>query len=186
MKKTSLVVGLLATLLLFSACLDSEKKSFFSDIERMNKKLDSLESAYNELPNDSFKIIKKSAAALEKDVKTYFFEDTIDHEFARKMNKLRGIRKGSDDISMRRAFLDTVFTFQRAQLKTLKTDIDNGAGNRNDYKKFIESESENITTISMSFKDYKLRFDAARFDFYDIAEDIKNRILPLKEKALQK
>ena len=170
----------------FQSCLDAEKKGYLEDISGMNKKLDSLETAFKAMPNDSFTIIKKSAAGLEKEVKKYFTEDTVDHEFARKMNRLRGIRKGTHFISMRQVFLDTIFVFQRAQLGMLRDDIENGVGKRDEYRRFVESEKENMTTISSSFNDYKLRFDAMRNGYYNIEGEIRDRIQPFKDKAEQK
>ncbi len=185
MKKRTILPVFVLTILLVTSCLDTEKKAHFRDIDSMMSKLDSLESAFIAMPNDSFSIVKKDAAAIEKDVKTYFMEDTVDHEFARKMNRLRGIRKGSDFIAMRRNFLDTIFVFQREQLEILREDIENGAGKRDEYQSYVDAEKENMTVISSSYKDYKQRFDAMRSEFYDIADEITDRVRPFKEKALQ-
>lgn len=184
MKKNTLLVLLV---LFFAAvsCLDTERKGYYAEIDSMLHVLDSLEQLDRAMPNDSFSIIKKDASAIEKDVKSYFTEDTVDFEFAQKMNRLRGIRKGSDFIAMRRSFLDTIFVFQRAQLLILRTDIENGTGQRDQYRAYIDVEKENMSTISMAFKDYKLRFDAMRSEYYDIADVIRARIKPFKEKALQ-
>jgi hypothetical protein len=180
--KISLFVISLHAIFLTS-CLDGEKKVYFEEIDRMMLTLDSLESAYKLMPNDSFSIVKKDALAIEKEVKTYFMEDTVDHAFAKKMNRLRGIRKGSDFIAMRRKFLDTIFTFQREQLVVLKEDITNGAGKRDEYQKYVNQEKENMSIIASSHKDYKLRFDSMRSEYYDIAQIIRDRVRPFKEKA---
>lgn len=183
MKNKSLAFVLLVQLLFLSACLDAEKKAHFRDIDTMMHKIDSLEFAFVSMPNDSFKIVKENALALEKEVKTYFMEDTVDHAFARKMNRLRGIRKGADFIAMRRAFLDTIFLFQRGQLEVLRTDIANGAGKRDAYHEFVDAEKENMTVISSAFKDYELRFGSMRSEYYDIADEIRARVQPFKEQA---
>ena len=167
------------------SCLDAERRSYSSEIDKMIAVLDSLEELHQSLPNDSFSIIKQEASNIEKDVKSYFMEDTVDFEFARKMNRLRGIRKGTDFIAMRRSFLDTVFQFQRSQLLTLKQDIDNGSGQRDQYRVYVDAEKENVSMITAAFKDYNLRFGAMRSEYYDIADVIRERIKPFKEKALQ-
>lgn len=173
----------LAQFLVFTSCLDAEKKAHFRDIDNMMNKLDSLESAFLAMPNDSFSIVKKSASEIEAEVKTYFTEDTIDHLFARKMNRLRGIRKESGFIAMRRNFLDTIFAFQRVQLEILREDIQNGAGKRDEYHAYVDAEIENVTVISTSFNDYKLRFGLMRSEYYEIADEIRARVRPFKEKA---
>jgi hypothetical protein len=185
MKNNTTLSILLVQLLLFSSCLDAEKKAHFRDIDSMVSTLDSLEKAFNAMPNDSFSIVKSNAAAIEKDVKTYFMEDTVDHQFARKMNRLRGIRKGSDFIAMRRSFLDTIFVFQKEQLRILREDIDNGAGKRDEYHSYIDEEKKNMGVIESSFNDYKKRYDAMRSEYYDIEDDIRARVKPFKDKALQ-
>jgi hypothetical protein len=180
-------IFLLLVILSFAvfSCLDTERKGYFAEIDKMLNTLDSLEQLDQKLPNDSFAIVKAEALKIEKDVKAYFMEDTVDFEFARKMNRLRGIRKGSDFIAMRRAFLDTVFVFQRAQLNTLREDIGNGSGKRDQYRTFVDAEKDNMELISGAFKDYELRFNAMRSEFYDIADEIRARVKPFKEKALQ-
>lgn len=167
------------------SCLDTERKGYFAEIDSMLLTLDSLEQMHRALPNDSFSIIKEESSKIEKDVKSYFMEDTVDFEFARKMNRLRGIRKGSDFIAMRRSFLDTVFQFQREQLLTLREDIENGSGQRDQYRDFVDAEKENMSLIASAFKDYNLRFGAMRSEYYDIADVIRERVKPFKEKALQ-
>jgi hypothetical protein len=184
MTKSTYFWLLMPAFLTFS-CLDAEKKGYFVEIDGMIKKLDSLELAFASLPNDSFAIIKEEALKIEKDVKSYFMEDTVDFEFARKMNRLKGIRKGSDFIAMRRSFLDSIFDFQRTQLLTLKEDIGNGSGQRDKYRAYIDEEKENMSVISGAFKDYDLRFGAMRSEYYDIADIIRKRVKPFKEKALQ-
>ena len=183
MKNKTLAVFAIGSLFLVSSCLDAEKKAHFRDIDSMTHKIDSLESAFLNMPNDSFKIVKEKALALEKEVKTYFMEDTVDHAFARKMNRLRGIRKDADFIAMRRAFLDTIFVFQRQQLEILKADIANGAGKRDAYHGYVDAEQENMSVISYAFKDYKLRFETMRSEYYDVADEIRARIQPFKDKA---
>jgi len=185
MKNKTILSLLIVQLLLFSSCLDAEKKAHFRDIDNMLHKLDSLEVAFNSMPNDSFSIVKQSAKEIEKEVKTYFVEDTVDHQFARKMNRLRGIRKDSDFIAMRRSFLDTIFVFQKEQLEVLREDIRNGAGKRNEYLSYVDAEKENMTVIVTTFNDYKLRFDSMRSEYYDIADEIRARVQPFKDKALQ-
>lgn len=186
MKKRTLLLSISIGIFGLTSCLDAEKKGHFREIDGMMRKLDSLETAFKALPNDSFSIVKKNAAEIEKEVKTYFSEDTVDHAFAQKMNRIRGIRKDSNFINMRRIFLDTIFAFQREQLRILKEDIANGAGKRDAYAAYVDAERENVTIISSSFNDYQLRFNALRSDYYNVADEIRARILPFKEKAEQK
>jgi hypothetical protein len=186
MKKRTVFLVISIGISFLISCLDAEKQGHFREIDAMMRKLDSLEIAFKALPNDSFTIIKKNAAEIEKEVKTYFSEDTVDHAFARKMNRIRGIRKDSDFINMRRIFLDTIFTFQREQLRMLKEDIAGGAGKRDAYASYVEAERENLAVIVSSFNDYYQRFNALRSDYYDVADEIRARILPFKEKAEKK
>lgn len=179
------ILWLIMPFFVIVSCLDTERKGYFAEIDKMLNTIDSLEQLHQGLPNDSFSIIKQEASNIEKDVKSYFMEDTVDFEFARKMNRLRGIRKGSDFIAMRRSFLDTVFQFQREQLLTLREDIENGSGQRDQYRSFVDAEKENVSMISAAFKDYNLRFGAMRSEYYDIADVIRERVKPFKEKALQ-
>ncbi len=177
--KIALTLGIFFSLV---SCLDAEKKAHFQEIDSMVQTLDSLEKEFQSMPNDSFDVIKRKAWEIEVEVKTYFMEDTIDQEFARKMNLIRDIRKGSDFITMRRMFLDTIFAFQRAQLNTLREDIDNGVGKRDEYGNFITSERANVDIIVSSFGDYKLRFDRMRTSYYDVSDAIRERVRPFREK----
>lgn len=185
MKDLNKVFLLLVSSLILSSCLDAEKKAHFRSIDKMVETLDSLEAEFKALPNDSFVIIKKEAYQIENQVKTYFVEDTIDIQFARRMNHIRDIRKGSDFILMRKMFLDTIFDFQRNQLQVLREDIQNGSGKRDAYDSYVDSEIANVEIISSSFNDYKLRFKVMRDDYYQNANAIRLRLEPFITKAAQ-
>lgn len=175
--------GFCTIFFLFTSCLDSERRGYYREIESMRLHLEGLEQKYHSQPTDSFLTIKELSKGLENEVKANFNEDTIDADFARKMNRLRGIRKGSQFIELKKMFLDTIFVFQKKQLSILRDDIEKSAGKRDAYAFFIDGERENIGVISGALKDFTLRFDNMRFDYYDIQDDIQSRLENWKSKS---
>jgi hypothetical protein len=169
--------------ILFS-CVNAEKKAHLETIDAMQVELDSMENAFKKAHLDSIIIIRDDASAIEKDVKTYFMEDTIDKAFAEKMLRLRDIRKSKRYISKRKSFLDTIFVFQKAQLEKLRHDIENDAGKRDEYKKFIDSEKSNVLVIRNTLQEFEKKYAIMRLNYYDVAEAIRERVKPFKEKAL--
>lgn len=172
-----------ASLFMFTSCLDAERRSYYREIDAMIESIDSLEQKYQSQPTDSFLIIKDLSKGLESEVKANFNEDTIDANFAKKMNRLRSIRKGSQYIEIKKMFLDTIFVFQKKQLYTLRNDIEKSAGKRDAYASFIDRERENFGVISGALKDFTLRFDNMRFDYHDIHDDIQSRLENWKSKS---
>lgn len=166
------------------SCVNAEKKAHLESLDRLKSELDSLENKYKTSPLDSFPIIRDDAAAIEKDVKTYFIEDTIDQFFAEKMIKLRDIRKSKGYISKRKQFLDTIFVFQNEQIAKLRHDIENDAGQRDSYDKFVEAEKSNVLIIKNSYQEFDKRFSMVRNNYYEIADAIRMRVKPFKDKAL--
>jgi hypothetical protein len=179
-------IVLLGLFLAMVSCLDTERKGYYREIDSMLAGVDSMEMDYGIHPLDSLQIIVELASSLEKQVKANFNEDTVDTQFAKKMNKLRGIRKGNKEVFFKKAFLDTIFRFQREQLTQLRSDIENSAGKRDQYGAFIDSERNNVNIIRGALKEFKLRFDAMRFDYYDINNEIKDRIEIWKSKSENK
>jgi chromosome segregation ATPase len=184
--KYLIYIGFCASFFIFTSCLDAERKGYYREIDSMLFSLDSLEQNYQAQPTDSFSIIMNLSKGLEKEVKTHFNEDTIDTEFARKMNRLRGIRKGSQYIEMKKYFLDTIFVFQKNQLTTLREDIEKSAGKRDAYASFVDRERENMGIISGAIKDFTLRNNNMRFDYNDIRDDIESRLENWKSKPTKK
>jgi hypothetical protein len=176
--KTLLPVLVIA--LIFSSCLDAEKKDYLQRIEQMSMKLDSMSNVYNALPLDSFIIAREIAQNNERSIKTYYDSDTIDAQFARTMNRYKAVRKGGNFIIQKRNFLDTVFGFQSSQLNQLKTDIENGAGKRDKYTEYLKSEEENIQLIATSFADFYARFNHLMDEFYATNPAVEEKIREFK------
>jgi len=174
------IVYIIGIALLFSACLDSEKKDYLKRLDNMNTKLDSMSTVYHSLPLDSFIVAREIAQNNERSIKSFYDSDTVDAEFARIMNRYKAIRKGGNYVIQKRNFLDTVFNFQSAQFNKLKTDIENGAGKRDKYAHYIKAEEENLQLISTSFADFYARFNHLMDEFYATNPDIEEKIIQYK------
>jgi hypothetical protein len=158
--------------------LDTEKKVHITQLEGMIEQLDSIKEIYSLMPTDSINLIRELVNNNEKYIKAYYFDDTLDVDFARAMNRYRGIRKGAGHIVEKRIFLDTVFDFQVRQLEKLKSDIANNSGKRDKYAQYVSGEQENVTLIITSYRDFDGRFVFMRNEF--------NEVNPVIEKVIEK
>jgi hypothetical protein len=163
-----------------SACLDAEKKERIAELDRMTFQLDSIKEAFVILPLDSINLIREHVNNNEKYIKTYYFDDTLDVEFARAMNRYRGIRKGAGHVVGKKVFLDTIIDFQLGQLEKLKTDISNNSGKREKYEQYVNGERENVSLIISSYRDFEMRFSLMRSEFNEVNPIIEEVIARLK------
>jgi hypothetical protein len=174
-------ITILISVFAFTSCLDAERKAHLDKLDGMIHQLDSLKSNYAKIPLDSINLIREHVNNNERYIKNYYLDDTLDVDFARAMNRYRGIRKGSGYIVEKRIFLDTVFDFQLNQMKKLHTDISNGTGKRDKYEQFVKGEEENVNLILSSFKDFSERFSFMRKEFNEINPMIESIIERLKQ-----
>ena len=192
MKKLSVLV-LLATTLLFVACVDLDKPKHLKAIAQMEKSLDSMDVVLKENRLDTLAGIQIAANALLTRIKTYYTSDTVDVELGKKMNQFKRVmraikpKKGRmqnkdhdttvivmADRSIGNGFsvVHTGVKAERQTLLVLKKDIENGNGRRDKYAEYIKFEQDKVHQLQFLLKAYVDHKNKTIKDFNEIYTEL--------------
>lgn len=142
--------------LLIWGCKDQEKSSYLEEIEVMNSKIDSLDNISKNQNNDSIPEIVRTIEKTIDKVKKNYVADTIDLELAALMNRYKDAKKSlssnTGNLSKAKGAIPEV----KEKLEHLKHDIQNGVGDREKYKEYINFEKNKIQEIE-SILDYYIK-----------------------------
>ena len=114
-----------------------------------------------------------------KRIKSYYFTDTIDYQFAKKMNSYKAARKSllildSDYEKIRIALRE-----EKIALRKLKSDVINGFGQREKYDEYISFEKNKTKKIKSLLDEYiykKKEFTIAFDSLHPILNDYSMRL----------
>lgn len=141
----------LVLILLFSSCADLEKQGYLDRIGALDAELASMQDELNghQIPKAEEKMdfcttLSEPIKRLESDTIPFAFAKKIDH-FMR-LCELLPIGIAMQDK------LNQEIEDLRADLKKLKTDIENGNGQRHKYDSYIRTEESKLNVISERFK----------------------------------
>lgn len=139
--KNVFVLALLG--LIFVAC-NPEKKyaSQLTEIANFEERLDSLQSVIENIKFDSLVIIQKAAEMSEKSMKIYYTADTISPDLATKMQFNKMVRKGLQNITLKKRGIGIEMGQLRTQFQNLKQDIKAGLLKEEQIKEFLLKEAE--------------------------------------------
>ncbi len=140
-------------LLLFS-CSDIQKTDQLAKIDALNKSVDSLESIYLENRIDSIPKWSNTAYMVENRIKNNYVADTIDMELGRKMDAYKVMRKKFTPLSKTMNAIRTGIGEERTALETLRTDIDEGSGERDKYDEYIVFEAQKVEQLKALSTDF--------------------------------
>lgn len=151
------LLGLTLISLLFS-CSDLQKSDQLASISDLNNQLDSIEQVWEEHKIDSLPQWELSVYDIENRIKKNYVSDTIDMELGRKMDAFKVLRRQFKPLGKAMNALKTGISEERESLEKLRSDIEEGNGERGKYDEFIAFEKEKVNqlvTLSTDFVDTK-------------------------------
>ena len=151
------LLGITIISLLFS-CSDLNKSDQLASISDLNNQLDSIEQVWEDNKIDTLAQWELSVYDVENRIKKYYVSDTIDMEFGRKMDAFKVLRRQFKPLGKAINALRTGIAEERESLEKLKTDIEEGNGERGKYDEFIAFEKEKVNqlvTLSTDFVETK-------------------------------
>ncbi len=173
-------------LLLFSSCSDIEKDGQIKKIDLLKITVSDLEKDLSENQIQAFSEKKIAIYSVIKRIKTYYYLDTVDVPFAKKMEAYKVMGKSLKSLGAEYEKIRVSLNEEKVSLKKLQTDIQKGFGHREKYNENIIFEKNKIEQIKQFLKDYKSncnRFNAA----YDTLHAPLNEFsLRLEEKYKKK
>ncbi len=140
--------------ILFTSCSDLNKKDQLTKIDEMNESLDSITTVLLENKIDTIAQLMFAASQVEQRIKTNYVSDTINMELAKKMNAFKVSRKRLRPLGKSYNEINHGVNEEKEALRLLRSDIENGSGERNKYDDYVMFEASKVHQLRMLLKDY--------------------------------
>ena len=174
-------------LLLLSACslLDSERKKYYLELDEMSKDLTNLEETLLSNEIDTLAALQLATNNVELRIKNYLVLDTINMSLAKKLNDYKIMRRALGPLwSAFQKVLKSIKE-ERETLAKLRTDIENGSGERDKYRKYLDFEKAKVKQISMLIVDYVKQKNKTMKTFFDLHSELNTFSLSLLTKNIK-
>jgi hypothetical protein len=167
---------------LLGSCKDAEKDAYLLEIDQMNLQLDSLWNEIEQNNIDTLKGISKTVELVIAKVQKNYFPDSIDLEIAGMMNIYKGIKKSLERNSGNLAKAKAAIPEIKETLGNLKHDIENGAGNREQYAENVEYERGKVKQVDELLSFYFKAQNSSVSSFNDIHAKVEAFANELEQK----
>ena len=163
---------------LFS-CSDIEKDRQVKKITELTNSVDKLNIALTQ--NKISRVPEKKLAVYTviKRIKSYYFTDTIDYQFAKKMNSYKVVKKSLKNLDGDYEKIRIALREEKIALRKLKSDVLNGFGQREKYDEYISFEKNKTKKIKSLLDEYiykKKEFTIAFDSLHPLLNDYSMRL----------
>lgn len=150
----------ISTLFILVAC-GAKHSEELEKVEVLQAKLAALENTFHSVNVDEIKEARETYNENMRKVKTYYFADTIEHEFTSLLNAYKGIKNSTGTFEFdHQSNMDNI-NFMKKQLEDLHTDIENNVLPKDSIAIFIQQESLNLEQLSENVGTYVINADYA-------------------------
>ena len=152
---------------LFLAC-NPEKKyaQELNELTSLNLQLDSIINLSETIDYDSLDYIRTKANEVENIIKQKYSADTINTDFANKMNYIKRVRKSLKDLELNKLSVERESDALKKQFTDLQTDIKNGVLNADQIKQYLGEEKDAFGKFQITFKSLYLNQQEQKKNFY--------------------
>ena len=151
---------------LFS-CSDIEKDRQVKKINGLTNSVEKLNIALTQNKISDVPEKKLAVYTVIKRIKSYYFTDTIDYQFAKKMNSYKAARKSLMILDSDYEKIRIALREEKIALRKLKSDVINGFGQREKYDEYISFEKNKTKKIKSLLdvyiykkKEFTIAFDS--------------------------
>ena len=145
------------------SCTDLKKGEQILSIQEMNESLDSIQLILSENDFSTISDLAANANATDSRIKMNYQSDTLELEFAKKLDAYNVMRK----------------SFTILDLQNLKLDIEKGNGERDKYATYIEFENEKVQKLKILLSDYISLREKTSTTFNELHNEINSFSLSL-------
>jgi hypothetical protein len=177
---------LFLVLLLFSSCADIEKEEQVNKITRLRKTVSILKENLSKSQIENIAEKKIVIYSVIKRIKSYYYLDTIDMDFAKKMEAYKVMGKSLKSLEGEFEKIRVSLDEEKVSLKTLQSDIKNGFGHREKYNQYIGFEKNKIEQIKQLLNEYKLNMNRLVLAYDTLHFPLNEFSLRLEEKYKKK
>ena len=163
---------------LFS-CSDIEKDRQVKKINGLTKSVEKLKIALTQYKISNVPEKKLAVYTVIKRIKSYYFTDTIDYQFAKKMNSYKVVKKSLMNLDSDYEKIRLALREEKIALRKLKSDVLNGFGQREKYDEYISFEKNKTKKIKILLDEYiykKKEFTIAFDSLHPVLNDYSLRL----------
>ena len=163
---------------LFS-CSDIEKDRQVKKINGLTKSVEKLKIALTQYKISNVPEKKLAVYTVIKRIKSYYFTDTIDYQFAKKMNSYKVVKTSLKNLDGDYEKIRIALREEKIALRKLKSDVINGFGQREKYDEYISFEKNKTKKIKSLLDEYiykKKEFTIAFDSLHPILNDYSMRL----------
>lgn len=199
LNKALILLGILF-LTLFS-CTDFDRKEQLKQIANMKQTVDSLQKNLEINRIDTLAGLRTAVMNLELRIRNNYTADTIDLELSKKMAQYQTVKKffvaekeeGGENESLNSQTLGAAYLVvkngllqEKKTLDLLKSDIENGNGERNKYNEYLQFEQNKVKQLTILLDDYKKHKDKVLKMFFDVYNELDPFVKSLEKKNAAK
>ena len=163
---------------LFS-CSDIEKDRQVKKITELTNSVEKLKIALTQYKISNVPEKKLAVYTVIKRIKSYYFTDTIDYQFAKKMNSYKVVKKSLNNLDGDYEKIRIALREEKIALRKLKSDVLNGFGQREKYDEYISFEKNKTKKIKSLLDEYiykKKEFTIAFDSLHPLLNDYSMRL----------
>ena len=140
---------------LLISCHDVKKKEQLTKVDALIASNDSIYKAYRtkEADSVSFTRIIQQIMDVELRIKRNYETDTVNLDFAKKMDAYKLVRKRLKPLGKIASQLAFGYEEEKKALTNLRTDIDLGSGDKSKYDEFIQYEQNKVDQLRVLVKE---------------------------------
>jgi small-conductance mechanosensitive channel len=168
--------------LVLTSCMDLETSKQLEQISAMNQTLDSIETVFQEHKIDTIAKLSLNAYNIENRIKKNYVSDTVNMEFARKMDAFKVMRNNFAPIGKSQTIIPSSIKEEREKLVALKTDIENGNGKREAYAEHVAFEQNKVSQLRSLLNEYVEKKEKSLQTYINLSDELNEFSLSLLEK----
>jgi hypothetical protein len=199
LNKALILLGILFLTLV--SCTDFDRKEQLKQIANMKQTVDSLQKNLEINRIDTLAGLRTAVMNLELRIRNNYTADTIDLELSKKMAQYQTVKKffvaekeeGGENESLNSQTLGAAylvvkngFLQEQKTLDLLKSDIENGNGERNKYNEYLQFEQNKVKQLTILLDDYKKHKDKVLKMFFDVYNELDPFVKSLEKKNAAK
>ena len=179
-KSLAMRFGILLVIFSFLfSCSDIEKDRQVKKINGLTKSVEKLKIALTQNKISNVPEKKLAVYTVIKRIKSYYFTDTIDYQFAKKMNSYKVVKKSLKNLDGDYEKIRIALREEKIALRKLKSDVINGFGQREKYDEYISFEKNKTKKIKSLLDEYiykKKEFTIAFDSLHPVLNDYSIRL----------
>lgn len=199
LNKALILLGILFLTLV--SCTDFDRKEQLKQIANMKQTVDSLQKNLEINRIDTLAGLRTAVMNLELRIRNNYTADTIDIELSKKMAQYQTVKKffvaekeeGGENEGLNSQTLGAAYLVvkngllqEQKTLDLLKSDIENGNGERNKYNEYLQFEQNKVKQLTILLDDYKKHKDKVLKMFFDVYNELDPFVKSLEKKNAAK